>query len=166
MTAQPTEKALFRIDYDGVWFHDGAEIKRHALARLFAAKGLRIDADGAYWLSSPEEKYPVEVADVPFIITDYDITGAGPSQAVDLITNMGERVALGPDRILELRPEPLGRVIVPYVAVRHGLYARLSRPVFYNLVEKAEPLDDTMVLYSRNSRQSLGRIMEPDKNNS
>lgn len=163
MTAQPTEKALFQIDYNGAWFHDGAEIRRPALARLFATKGLRIDTDGAYWLSSPEEKYPVHVADVPFIIVDYDITGAGAGQVVDLITNMGDRVALGPDRILELRREPLGGAVVPYVNVRGGLYARLSRTVFYNLVAQAEQLDDTMVLYSRNARHNLGRIVEPDK---
>ncbi len=160
MTAQPTEKALFRIDYDGVWFHDGAVIKRHALAKLFADKGLRIDSDGQYWLSSPEEKYPVDVADVPFVIVDYDIR----ADEVDLVTNMGDLVPLGPDHILELRPEPQGGVLVPYIEVRKGLYARLSRPVFYNLVEKAEAVDDTMVLYSRNSRQVLGRRTEPDKN--
>lgn len=162
MTAQPTEKALFRIDYHGVWFHDGAEIRRHELARLFAARGLRIDSNGAYWLRSPEEQYPVDVADVPFIIVDYDITGAGAGQAVDLVTNMGERVALGPERSLEIRPEPLSGVEVPYVNVRDGLYARLSRPVFYNLIEQAAPLGDTMVFYSRNARQCLGRMVEPD----
>lgn len=160
MTAQPTEKALFRIDYDGVWFHDGAVIKRHALAKLFADKGLRIDSEGQYWLSSPEEKYPVEVADVPFVIVDYDIR---PGE-IDLVTNMGDIVPLGPDHILELRSEPQGGVMVPYIEIRKGLYARLSRPVFYNLVEKAEAVDDTMVLYSRNSTQLLGRLSEQDKN--
>ena len=164
MTAQPTEKALFRIDYDGVWFHDGAVIKRHALAKLFADKGLKVDSCGQYWLSSPEEKYPVDVADVPFIIVDYVIQDEGAGQAVDLVTNMGDVVLLGPDHILELRAEPQGGVVVPYIEIRKGLYARISRPVFYNLVGKAVVDGDSMILYSRNSRQVLGRLDEQDQN--
>lgn len=155
---QPTEKEqknpLFRIDYDGVWFHDGAEIKRPALAKLFADKGLRIDADGQYWLSSPESRYPVTVEDVPFIIVDYDMRG----DDIDLIGNMGDVVPLGADHVLELRPEPRGGVMVPYVNVRAGLYARISRAVFYKLVARAVPEHDRITLNSRGICHILGYV--------
>lgn len=161
MTAQPTEKALFRINYNGVWFHDGDEIRRKALAKLFADKGLRIDEAGQYWLSSPVEKYRVEVEDVPFVIVDYDIRGRGEAdQAIDLITNMGDVVPLDTDHGLILRTEPQGGAMVPYVEVRRGLYARLSRPVFYNLVESAVHDHDRMVLRSRKSDQILGYLTQ------
>lgn len=154
---QPTEKEqekppLFRIDYDGRWFHDGAEIKRPALAKLFADRGLKIDGDGGYWLSSPESRYPVQVDDVPFIIVDYDIRQG----EIDLIGNMGDVVPLGPGHILELRPEPHRGIHVPYVMVRAGLYARLSRAVFYRLVNHAEADHDKMILRSRGICHILG----------
>jgi hypothetical protein len=155
---QPTEKEqknpLFRIDYDGRWFHDGDEIKRPALAKLFADKGLRVDEQGQHWLSSPESRYPVTVEDVPFIIVDYDIKEDG----IDLTGNMGDVVLLGPDHVLELRAEPRGGVVVPYVNVRAGLYARMSRAVFYKLVEHATPDHDKMILNSRGICHILGHV--------
>lgn len=152
MTTQPTEKeADFRIDFNGRWFHGGAEIKRHELARLFATKGLRTDGQGVYWLQSPEEHYPVTVEDVPFIVVDYDIHNAGKDQSIDLKTNMDHVVTLGPDKVLELRRG------IPYIQVKNGLYARFSRSVFYNLVREAE---GEMVLTLRSSGMDhiLGRI--------
>ncbi len=117
--------ADFKITYDGTWHHDGAPIARAALAKLFSDRALSIDEDGHYWLQTPFEKYAVEVEDVPYVIVDYEeIKGE-----VDLKTNMGELVALGPEHVLELRDE------VPYVEVRGGLYARVGRAVYYNLVE-------------------------------
>jgi hypothetical protein len=120
-------EADFKIDREGVWFHGGARIQREALAKLFADRALKIDEEGRYWLATPYEKYPVTVEDVPFIIVDYDVRGGN----LDLRTNMGETVKLGPDHPLELRDG------VPYVEVRGGLYARVSRSVYYNLVEMA-----------------------------
>ena len=119
------QKADFRILQDGSWLHDGAPINRHALAKLFADRALKIDAEGLYWLQTPFEKYPVEVEDVPFIITDYDQNGEG----VDLRTNMGDTVMLNDQSAWELRGG------IPYVEVRGGLYARVGRAVLYNLIE-------------------------------
>ena len=119
------QKADFRIDRDGHWYHDGAPIQRAALARLFSDRALKIDEDGNYWLQTPFEKYPVEVEDVPYVVVDYEETGDG----LDLRTNMEEILALGPDSIWELRDN------IPYVEVRDGLYARIARSVYYNMVE-------------------------------
>lgn len=120
----------FRIDRDGRWYHDGAPIAREALVRLFAQRGLKQDDQGRYWLQSPFEKYAVEVEDVPFIITDYEIEGA----ELTFITNMGERVRLSADSTLELRPYPAAEGRIPYIEVRDGLYARMGRAVYYDLL--------------------------------
>lgn len=149
---------MFRIDYDGCWYHDGGVIKRKALAKLFADKGLKIDGAGQYWLSSPGSKYEVDVEDVPFVIVDYDIKNPGPDQAIDLTTNMDDIVSLGPEHDLELRAEPRGGVPVPYIEIRKGLYARLSRPVYYKLIDLAIPGHGMMMLRSRGTDQILGRI--------
>lgn len=132
----------FTIDYQGRWYFHGGQspgpIKRKALAGLFggagagfmAGKGLLRDENGEYWLKSPESRYRVEVEDVPFIITRYDIHNEG----VDLFTNFDEKVPLGPDHALVLRPEPHHQVPVLYAEVRNGLWARLSAAVYNDIV--------------------------------
>lgn len=112
----------FKITRDGTWFHDGAPIKRIALAKLFAGRALKIDADGNYWLQTPFEKYPVEVEDVPFIAVDYEAADDG----ITFRTNMDETT----NNPIEMRGH------IPYVEVRDGLYARIARSVYYNLVEE------------------------------
>ncbi len=124
--------ADFKIAYDGTWFHEGVRIQRDALAKLFSDRALKIDTDGNYWLQTPFEKYPVEVVDVPYVIVDFNATPGG----LDLTTNMGETVALGPDHPMELKADKTTGETLPYIEIRQGLYARLGRPVYYNLVQK------------------------------
>lgn len=144
----------FRIDYNAQWFHDDVPINRKALAKLFADRALKRDEDGKYWLQTPYEKYPVQVADVPFVIVDYsDELGE-----IDLITNMGDVVPLGPDNRLGLRQESLRGDSVPYVEVRDGLRARLSRSVFMELAEKALAQGKTSIR-SRGVDHPLGSDM-------
>ncbi len=126
------QNADFKIAYDGTWFHEGGRIERAALAKLFSDRALKIDEQGLYWLATPFEKYPVEVEDVPYVIVEFTEKPEG----LDLTTNMGETVQLGPDHPLELRPDRKTGQVLPYVHIRAGLYARLGRPVYYHLVEK------------------------------
>lgn len=115
----------FKIDRNGTWYHEGAPIKREALAKLFSDRALKMDEDGNYWLSTPFEKYPVEVEDVPYVAVDYVEEGG----KLTFRTNMHETT----DKKIEMRGE------IPYVEVRDGLYARVSRAVYYNLVEQFGP---------------------------
>lgn len=140
--------ADFKIGYDGTWYHEGVRIQRHDLARLFSDKALKVDEQGQYWLQTPFEKYPVEVEDVPYVIVDFTENGGN----IDLVTNMGETVPLGPDHPLELRPDRLSGDILPYVMIRGGLYARLGRPVYYNMIEKYG-----VAVKSRGMTHSLGK---------
>ena len=114
----------FKIARDGTWFHEGTPIKREALAKLFSDRALSIDADGKYWLKTPYEQYPVEVEDVPYVIVDYE-----EKPELCLITNMAERITVSPATLWELRDD------IPYVEVRKGLFARMGRAVYYNLIE-------------------------------
>jgi hypothetical protein len=126
------QNPLFRIAYDGAWYHDGALITRAALAKLFSDRALNIDAEGGYWLKTPHEQYPVEVEDVPFVIVDYKVVPGG----YDLMTNMDEIIEVGPKNPLFLRRDKVSGDELPYIEVRAGLLARLSRGVYYNLVEE------------------------------
>lgn len=119
------EKPDFRIDRNGQWYHEGAPIKREALAKLFSDRALKIDEDGNCWLSTPFEKYPVEVEDVPYVAVDYE----EESGKITFRTNMDETT----DKPIEMRGE------IPYVEVRDGLYARISRSVYYNLIDEFGP---------------------------
>ena len=137
------QAASFKIAYDGTWHHEGAPILREALAKLFSDRALKIDEAGRYWLQTPFEKYEVEVEDVPFIIIDFTEKGGN----IDFTTNMGETAPLGPEHPIILRQDK------PYIEVRNGLYARLSRPVYYNLIEKYGA-----AVSSRGMSHSLGTL--------
>lgn len=132
---------MFHIDYDGQWYHDGDVIQRKTLKKLLGEKSLTIDNQGHYWMSGPFEKYPVTVEDVPYVVIDYRIRNEGQAdQMVWLLTDMGERIALGPEKKLFLRPEVRGGLSVPYVEVRYGLMARLSRQIRQRLKTTAKTL--------------------------
>ncbi|MFN3700258.1 MAG: DUF1285 domain-containing protein [Alphaproteobacteria bacterium] len=140
----------FAIDAEGRWFHMGAEISRKALAKLFADRALKMDEAGRYWLQSPFEKYPIAVADVPFLIVDYEHIAGG----FDFITNMDERIPVGAAHPIELRQSAaFDGMELPYIHVRDGLYARLGRSVYYNLLQEfgAE-------IKSRGAVFALGRL--------
>ncbi len=126
MNEESDKNADFRIDANGQWYHDGALIKRARLAKLFADRALKIDEDGRYWLSTPFEKYSVVVEDVPFIVVEYMLDDG----VVHLRTNMDEIVVLSKGSVWELRDG------VPYVEVRDGLFAKVARNVFYQMVEE------------------------------
>lgn len=123
------------IDIDGNWFHDGSPIRRAGLVVLFASI-LRREPDGSYVLVTPAEKRTIEVADVPFTAIGIRIEGRAADQIVTLTTNMGDTVTIDknhPMRFVE--SAAAGGVAVPYVTVRGGLEARISRAVFPDLVE-------------------------------
>ncbi len=119
-----------RIGRDGTWFHDGSPIGRAPLVRLFSTV-LRKDPDG-FHLVTPVEKLRIRVDDAPFTAVRVDRVG----DALRFQTNVGDAVDAGPEHALDIGHddgEP-----APYLHVRRGLMARLTRPVFYELVDMAE----------------------------
>jgi len=132
-----TGRIDIRIAADGLWYHEGAPIRRTALVRLFASI-LRLDPDG-YCLVTPAERLFVTVDDAPFIAVDFEIKGTGLDQRVLFVTNVGDAVPL--DDAHPLRVGGHVDAPRPYVMVRDGLEARISRAVFYRLVDLAVARD-------------------------
>ncbi len=148
------------IDAQGVWFHEGDPIQRQPLVNLFATI-LRKDA-ADYYLVTPVEKLKIRVDDVPFMATDMEVRGTGEAQDLLFTTNVGDVVVADASHPLQMRGEK------PYLMVRDGLEALLTRPVFYRLVDLcveegveegvAEGVDEsgTLVVYSQGARFALG----------
>ncbi len=123
-----------RIARDGRWFHQGGEITRPAMVRAFSSL-LRLDADGTYYLVTPHEKLAILVEDSPFIAVEMHSEGEGKERSVTLRLNSDDLVVLGPQNPLAMRDH--SGALLPYAMVRAGLWAKLSRPVYYEMAELA-----------------------------
>jgi uncharacterized protein len=123
-----------RIDRNGVWHYQGSPIGREALVRLFATV-LRRDEAGDYWLITPAEIGRIEVEDAPFLAVGLDRTGQGRDQKLTLRTNVGKTVAVDADHPIRVDVAPDTGEPAPYVVMDGGVEARLSRAVFYELVD-------------------------------
>jgi hypothetical protein len=124
-----------RILRDGTWLYMGTPIKRPALVRLFSTI-LRREADGSYVLVTPAEKVAIVVEDAPFLAVRVDRTGSGGDQTLSFLTNVGDSVVAGAEHPIRVEETQTGEPR-PFVHVRGRLEARLSRNVFYELVEMA-----------------------------
>ncbi len=125
------------IRRDGSWWHEGTKIKREALVKLFS-RILRKDPDGQIYLVTPYEKVIVHVEDAPFIAVRVDRVGEpGPDQTLVFKTNLGDVTIAGAEAPLRVETNPETLEPAPYVRVRGGLEAKLSRPVFYELANMA-----------------------------
>lgn len=149
-----------RIGADGIWYHESAPIRRPALVKLFAGI-LRRESDGEYYLVTPVEKWRIQVDDLPFIATEMECVDVGAEHPrLRFCTNIGESVVA--DRRHPLRVgESAEGMPLPAVALGRGLEARLSRSVFYRLVDMAvrEPGADgeCLVVYSGAERIVMGK---------
>ena len=128
-----------KIASDGRWFHEGDEIRRIELVKLFASI-LVIDDKGDYWLATPVEKGRITVDDAPFIIRDMIVRAGARSQQNEICfqTNIDETVLLDIKHPLKLCAAAQSSNLRPYIEVRDGLLAKLSRPVYYRLADYAE----------------------------
>jgi hypothetical protein len=85
----------------------------------------------------------VQVEDAPFLAVRVDRTGEpGPDQSVTFLTNLDYQTTAGPDAPLRVETAPATGEPSPYVLVRGRLEAKLTRPVFYELVDMAVPAPD------------------------
>jgi uncharacterized protein len=124
-----------RIGRDGRWYYLNSEIRRPEMVRLFSTI-LRRDDDGIH-LVTPAEKLAIEVEDAPFLAVDMERRGDGTNQALVFLTNVDDLVVADAAHPIQLRGSaPEAR---PYLLVRDGLDALISRPVFYRLAEIAVP---------------------------
>lgn len=146
-----------RIARDGTWFHEGTPVGRHELVRLFSTI-LRKDPDG-FHLVTPGEKMRIVVEDAPFMAVLLRAEGAGSNQRLIFTTNVGDETVAGADNPIRVETNPYTDEPAPYVHVRRGLEARISRAVFYQLADMAVPDENGMLgVWSGGVFFPLGRI--------
>jgi hypothetical protein len=129
-----------RIARDGTWFHQGSPIGRAAMVRAFS-RILRREPDGGYVLVTPVEKLDIAVEDAAFVAVEMKAEGEGRGATLAFRLNTGEVVTAGPDHPLRFEERDDGPH--PYVRVRGGLDALVSRAIYYDLAERALAGDDT-----------------------
>ncbi|MCF3592671.1 DUF1285 domain-containing protein [Rhodobacteraceae bacterium LMO-12] len=122
-----------RIARDGTWFYLGTPIGRAPLVRLFSTI-LRRDGDD-YFLVTPVEKVGITVDDAPFVAVDFERHGEDEAQVLVFETNVGDKVAAGPQAPIRVERDPETGEPSPYVLVRANLEALIDRKSFYRLVE-------------------------------
>jgi hypothetical protein len=125
-----------RIAADGTWYYLKTPIGRPALVRLFASV-LKREGD-KYFLVTPVEKCGIRVDDVPFLAVELSVEQSPSGQALNFRTNVDDWVACGPGHALRFEPETGTGGLKPYLHVRRDLWARLTRALFFDLVELGE----------------------------
>jgi hypothetical protein len=138
------------IRRDGVWLHEGAPIGRSELVRLFSTV-LRKDPDG-YCLVTPVEKLGLKVEDLPFRA----VAVAREDDRLVFTTDVGDLVVAGPEHPIEVETDPVTGEPAPALRVRADLWARIARPVFYELVETAEVEEGRLTVRSAGAAFALG----------
>lgn len=125
-----------RIAADGTWFYLGTPIGRPALVRLFSTI-LKREGD-EYFLVTPVEKVGIRVDDAPFLAVEMqkerDENGR---MRLRFRTNVDDWVACdGAHRLRFERAADGG--LTPYLHVRADLWAKVTRALYYDLVDMGE----------------------------
>ncbi len=126
-----------RIAADGTWHYHGSPIRRERLVRLFASV-LRREPDASFVLVTPVEKVTIDVDDAPFVAVELVAEGEGAAMILTLRTNVGDVVTVDADHPLRAGVEAETGGFLPYVRVRGGLEARLTRPMALELADLAD----------------------------
>lgn len=128
-----------RIAADGTWFYGGTPIGRPALVRLFASVLTR---EGArFVLKTPAEKIGITVDDAPFLAVDMAREEGEAGPVLVFRTNLDDLVRCGPGHDLRFVPGAREGEVIPYVHVRRGLEARLTRALAFDLAALGEVRD-------------------------
>lgn len=125
-----------RIAADGSWHYMKTPIGRPALVRLFASV-LKREGD-RYFLVTPVEKVGITVDDAPFAAVEMIVEGAGRDRSLRFRTLTDDWVTVGPDHPLRFEKEKDTDGVKPYVHLRAGLWALVSRALFHDLAELGE----------------------------
>ena len=125
-----------RIGSDGTWYYLKTPIGRPALVKLFASV-LKREED-KYFLVTPVEKCGITVDDAPFLAVELKVEEAPGGRILHFRTNVDDWVACGADHALRFVPEPMTGGLKPYLHVRRDLWAKVTRALFYDLVELGE----------------------------
>jgi uncharacterized protein len=124
-----------RIASDGTWFYLGTPIGRPALVRLFSTILKR--EDGKHFLVTPVEKVGIIVDDAPFLAVEMAKEQGAGGPLLKFRTNVDDWVACDADHRLRFELADDGG-LMPYLHVRADLWAKVTRALYYDLVDIGE----------------------------
>jgi len=136
-----------RIGADGTWYYLKTPIGRPALVKLFASV-LKREGD-RYFLVTPVEKCGITVDEAPFMAVELAVEqgdGAADSagrhsRLLRFRTNVDDWVTAGRDHPLRFELEEGTGGLKPFLHVRRDLWAKVTRALFYDLVDLGEERD-------------------------
>ena len=125
-----------RIASDGTWFYMGTPIGRPALVRLFSTILKR--EDGKHFLVTPVEKVGIRVDDAPFLAVEMrrKPMERGPAAALPHQCRRLGALAIPAHRLRFEAAADGG--LTPYLHVRADLWAKVTRALYYDLVDMGE----------------------------
>ena len=124
-----------RIAGDGPWFYMGTPIGRPALVRLFSTILKR--EDGKHFLVTPVEKVGIRVDDAPFLAVEMLKEDDAGGRLLRFRTNVDDWVACDAAHRLRFEAAADGG-LTPYLHVRADLWAKVTRALYYDLVDIGE----------------------------
>ena len=125
-----------RIAADGTWFYLKTPIGRPALVKLFASV-LKREGE-KYFLVTPVEKCGIHVDDAPFLAVELKVEDGAGGPVLNFRTNVDDWIACGPQHELRFESETGTGGLRPYVHVRRDLWAKVTRTLYFDLVERGE----------------------------
>jgi uncharacterized protein len=124
-----------RIAADGTWFYMGTPIGRPALVRLFSTILKR--EGGKHFLVTPVEKVGIRVDDAPFMAVEMRKETDGRGRVLRFRSNVDDWVDCDSDHRLRFEAAADGG-LTPYLHVRADLWAKVTRALYYDLVDMGE----------------------------
>jgi uncharacterized protein len=124
-----------RIASDGTWFYMGTPIGRPALVRLFSTILKR--EDGKHFLVTPVEKVGIRVDDAPFLAVEMQKQNDSRGTLLRFRTNVDDWVECDAAHRLRFEVAADGG-LTPYLHVRADLWAKVTRALYYDLVDIGE----------------------------
>jgi hypothetical protein len=124
-----------RIARDGTWFYQGTPIGRPALVRLFSTILKR--EDGKHFLVTPVEKVGIQVEDAPFLAVEMRKEQQDNGRLLQFRTNVDDWVPCDTAHRLRFEAAADGG-LTPYLHVRADLWAKVTRALYYDLVDMGE----------------------------
>jgi uncharacterized protein len=124
-----------RIASDGTWYYMGTPIGRPALVRLFSTILKR--EDGKHFLVTPVEKVGIRVDDAPFMAVEMSKEHDEGGPRLRFRTNVDDWVDCNEAHRLRFEAAADGG-LTPYLHVRAELWAKVTRALYYDLVDMGE----------------------------
>ena len=144
------------IDAQGVWRHCGDVFQRTEIPRLFSRILCR--EEGSYYLKTPVEKWRIKVADVPFYFIHLEQKQTDQGPALCFVSLNEDVVELSEQNPLRVNVDSNTGEPSPYIHVRDGMEGKLSRNLYYQLIDMAINDEQAQQLYleSHGQRFLLG----------